>query len=142
MPILNFSTKIDSWKTVTEVQQLLSKYGATHCSIKNEGSFPVALSFTIDYKGQPLNFLLPCNYKGVLVAFKKDKKVPRSSQTEEQALRTSWRIVKDWCSAQMALIESEQCTPEQIFLPFLMNNNGQTLSEFMLNNGGLKLLNP
>lgn len=141
MPILNFSTKIDSWKSVSEVQQILSKHGATHCNVKNEGSFPVALSFTIDYEGQPLNFLLPCNHKGVLAAFKKDRKVPRSSETEEQALRTAWRIVKDWVAAQMAMIESEQATPEVIFLPYMVNQNGETLSQLILEKGGMKLLN-
>ena len=71
MPILNFTTKIDTWKTVSEIQQILSKHGVTHFAIKNENNFPVALTFTINYKQQPLNFLLPCNYKGVLSAFKK-----------------------------------------------------------------------
>jgi len=141
MPILNYSTKIDAWKTCNEVQQILSKHNVTHFSIKNEGSFPVALSFAIDFKGMPLNFLLPCNYKGVLACFKKDTKVPRSSENDEQALRTAWRIVKDWVEAQMALIESEQATIEQIFLPYLMSSTGETLSDRMLNGDGMKLLN-
>lgn len=141
MPILNFSTKIDCWKTVSEVQQILSKHGASHCAVKNEGSLPVALTFTIDYKGQPLNFLLPCNHKGVLAAFKKDRRVPRTSENEEQALRTAWRIVKDWVAAQMALIESEQATPEVIFLPYMINQKGETLSQVILEGNGMKLLN-
>jgi len=141
MPILNYSTKIDAWKTCNEVQQILSKHNVTHFSIKNEGSFPVALSFCVEFKGQPLNFLLPCNYQGVLSCFKKDRKVPRSSENIEQALRTSWRIVKDWVEAQMALIESEQATIEQIFLPYLINSEGKTLSNIILNDGGMKLLN-
>ncbi len=141
MPILNFTTKIDAWKTCSEVQQILSKHNVTHFSIKNEGSFPVALSFCVEFKGTPLNFLLPCNYKGVLACFKKDRKVPRSSENDEQALRTAWRIVKDWVEAQLALIESEQATIEQIFLPYLMSASGETLSDRMLNGDGMKLLN-
>lgn len=142
MPILNFTTKIDAWKTVSEIQQILSKNNVSHCSVKNEGSFPVALSFTIEFKQQPLNFLLPCNYKGVLECFKKDKKVPNSSKNPEQAIRTSWRIVKDWVEAQMAIIESEQATIEQVFMPYLIiNETGETLSSKLLNGDGLKLLN-
>lgn len=30
MPILNFTTKIDAWKTVNEVQQILAKHKVTH----------------------------------------------------------------------------------------------------------------
>lgn len=141
MPILNFTTKIDTWKTVTEIQQILSKHGVTNFSIRNENNFPAALIFTIEFKGQPLNFLLPCNYKGVLNAFKKDRKVPRTSQNDEQALRTAWRIIKDWVEAQCALIESEQAKPEVIFLPYLMKDDGQTLSQYLLEGNGLKLLN-
>lgn len=140
MPILNFTTKIDTWKTVTEIQQILSKHNVCNFSITNEGGKPVALTFTIEFKGQFLNFLLPCNYKGVLSAFKKDRKVPRSSENDEQALRTAWRIIKDWVEAQMALVESEQAKPEVIFLPYLMKEDGQTLSQFLLEGNGLKLL--
>ncbi len=141
MPILFYSTGIDAWKTISEIQQILSRHGATHCSIKNEGSFPVALTFSIDYKGQPLNFLLPCNHMGVLSVFKKDKKVPRSSQNETQALRTAWKIIKGWVESQMALVESEQAKPEVIFLPYMVNQNGDTLSKIILEGNGMKLLN-
>lgn len=141
MPILNFTTKIDAWKTCSEVQQILSKHNVTHISIKNEGSFPVALSFSIDYNGQPLNFLLPCNHAGVLSCLKRDKKVPNSSKNIEQALRTSWRIIKDWVEAQMAIVEAELAPIQEVFLPYLVNSTGQTLSDKILNGDGMKLLN-
>ena len=141
MPILNYSTKIDAWKTVGEIQQILSKHKVTHISIKNEGSFPVAVTFTIDYRGQPLNFLLPCNFEGVLNCLKKDRKVPSSSKNSDQALRTSWRIIKDWVEAQMAIVEAELSPIQEVFLPYLVNSTGQTLSDMMLNGDGLKLLN-
>lgn len=141
MPILNFTTKIDAWKTVNEIQQVLAKHGITHFAIKNEGSFPIGLSFTIDYNGQPLNFLLPSNYKGVLRCLKSDKKVPNSSKNDEQALRTSWRIVKDWVEAQLAIVQAELAPIQEVFIPYLIiNANGQTLSDKLLNGGGMKLL--
>lgn len=142
MPILNFSTKIDAWKTVNEIQQILAKHGITHFSIKNEGSFPIGLAFTIDYNGQPLNFLLPSNYKGVLQCLKQDRKVPSSSKNEEQALRTSWRIIKDWVEAQLAIVQSNISPIQEVFMPYLIiNAEGQTLSDKLLNGGGMKLLN-
>jgi hypothetical protein len=142
MPILNFSTKIDAWKTVNEIQQILAKHSITHFSIKNEGSFPVGLSFTIDYNGTPLNFLLPSNYQGVLQCLKKDRKVPNSSKNEEQALRTSWRIVKDWVEAQLAMVQANLAPIQEVFMPYLIiNSSGQTLSDKLLNGDGMKLLN-
>lgn len=142
MPILNFTTKIDAWKTVNEIQQVLSKHGVTHFSIKNEGSFPTALAFTIDFNGQPLNFLLPCNHDGVLRCLKGDKKVPNSSKNSEQALRTSWRIVKDWVEAQMAIVQAQLAPIQEVFMPYLViNSTGETLSNRMLKGDGMKLLN-
>lgn len=141
MPILNYTTSIDAWKSVNEVQKILSANGATHCSIKNEGSFPVALSFTIEHMGKPLNFLLPCNYQGVLQAMKKDPKVTRSACNQEQALRVAWRITKDWVEAQLAIINSNQFTIVEAFMASLIiNQTGETLGTYMLNGEGQKLL--
>lgn len=142
MPILNFTTKIDAWKTVNEIQQILSKHGITHFSIRNEGGFPVALAFTIDYNGQPLNFLLPCNHEGVLRYLKADRKVPNTSKNSDQALRTSWRIVKDWVEAQLAIVQAQLAPIQEVFMPYLViNASGETLSQRMLNGNGMKLLN-
>ena len=35
----------------------------------------------------------------------------------QQAIRTSWRILKDWVEAQMALLETGMVTMDEIFLP-------------------------
>jgi hypothetical protein len=141
MPILSYTTSVDAWKSVNEVQTILAKHGATHCSIKNEGSFPVALSFSIDHNGQPLNFLLPCNYLGVLEVMKKDRKVPRSACTEAQALRVAWRITKTWVEAQLAIISSNQFTIVEAFMSSLIiNRTGETLGNYMLKGEGTKLL--
>jgi hypothetical protein len=142
MPILNFTTKIDAWKTVNEIQQILAKHAVSHMNVKNEGSFPVALSFAIDFRGQPLNFLLPCNHEGVLRCLKKDRKVPNSSKNPEQALRTSWRILKDWVESQMAIVEAELAPIQDIFMHCLiLNASGETLANRVYNGDGMKLLN-
>lgn len=141
MPILNYTTNIDAWKSVYEIQQVLSKHGVTHFSIKNEGSMPVALSFTIDYGGMPLNFTLPCNYQGVLNCLKKDKKIPSTHKNSEKALKVSWRILKTWVEAQLAIVESELAPMEEVFMQYMIVNDlGETLSQKMLAGNGMKLL--
>lgn len=142
MPILNFTTKIDAWKTVNEIQQILAKHNVSHFSIKNQGSFPVALSFTVNYKNTPLNFLLPCNHEGVLACLKRDHKVPSGSKNSEQALRTSWRILKDWVESQMAIVDAELAPIQDIFMHCLViNDRGETMAERVYLGDGLKLLN-
>lgn len=141
MPILNFTTKIDPWKTVNEIQLILSKHSVTHFSIKNEGARPVALAFTIDYNGRPLNFLLPCNHEGVYQVLKNDKSIKNEFRTSDQAFRTSWRIVKDWVEAQLAIVEAEIAPIQEVFMPYLVINvSGETLSQKILKGDGMKLL--
>lgn len=142
MPILNYTTKVNPWTTVNEIQRILAKNGATHCSIKNEGTWPVAISFTMTANNMPLNFLLPCNHEGVFVALKRNKDVPGRSKNTEHALAVSWRILKTWIEVQMAVVESGLITAPEVFLSHLiLNAEGETLSNRILNGGGLKLLN-
>ena len=58
-------------------------------------------------------------------------------------MRTAWRITKDWVEAQMAIVETKMVTLPQVFLPYAVTQNGQTVYEKILENGGdgLKLLN-
>ena len=146
MPILNYTTKIDAWKTISEIQMMLSKHGATHFSIKNEGSRPIAVSFSIDFKNQPLNFLLPCKFDRLWLILQRDKKAvsvlkAKSLYSEDHAFNVSWRIIKDWIEAQLALVEVEMVKMEEVFMPYLIiNTSGETLSERMLHGDGIKKL--
>jgi len=42
-------------------------------------------------------------------------------------MRVSWRILKDWVEAQMALVETHMVTLEQVFLPYAVTDDGQTI---------------
>jgi hypothetical protein len=66
----------------------------------------VAMVFTIDYQGSPLNLSFPCNYQRFQLSTK-NKKIPGTFKNEEQALRVGWRIVKDWAEAQLAMAEAQ-----------------------------------
>jgi hypothetical protein len=124
------------------------KHGATHFAIRNEGSRPAAITFTVNFKDRPLNFLLPVNHKSIWQMLKVDKKanaVLKKAQIkndEEHAFNVGWRIVKDWIEAQLALVEVEMVKIEVVFLPYLIvNSDGDTLSKKLYDGNGLKLLN-
>lgn len=44
-----------------------------------------------------------------------------------QAERVSWRIIKDWVEAQIALVESSQAEMAQVFMPYATDESGGTL---------------
>lgn len=58
--------------------------------------------------------------------------------TEERARRVAWRHVFYWVKAQVALIETEQAEAAEVFLPYVvMNDGGGTFYE-QLRAGGFK----
>lgn len=142
MPILNYTTKIDSYKTITEIQQILAKAGATKMIVDNDiNGLPTALTFCIQWNGNPIAFALPCNFEGVKRAMNKNPKVPRSLCNDEQALRVGWRIVKDWVAAQLAIVEAQLASVAEVFLPYAVTKSGNTLYKHLQNDGTLLLSN-
>jgi bifunctional pyridoxal-dependent enzyme with beta-cystathionase and maltose regulon repressor activities len=45
----------------------------------------------------------------------------------QHAARVAWRIAKDWLEAQLALIEARLATLDQVMLPYLVTDTGETL---------------
>ncbi|KKL17092.1 hypothetical protein LCGC14_2488990, partial [marine sediment metagenome] len=84
-------------------------------------------------------FALPVNPEAVLKVLEGQGVAPRYANLE-QARRIAWRIIKDWVEAQLALIATEMVTLEQVFLPYLKVNQGQTLYDYLLESGRFKAL--
>lgn len=123
---------------------MLAKHRATHISIRNEGSMPVGITFTMNYKNVPLNFAIPCRIENVWKVIKDDPKaakVLRKRHTEAQAARIAWRIVKGWVEVQLAIVEVEMATIEEVFLQYLiLPETGERLADKILQGDGLKQL--
>ena len=49
-------------------------------------------------------------------------------------------ILRDWVKGQLTAVESGLVRFEQVFLPYVMTPQGRTVSEMMLEDGGLKAL--
>ena len=129
MPILNYTTKISSYKTVGQLQSILAKAGAKSVNISyDDESEPIALVFVIQIKDEFVNFKLPSNWQGVLSAMNKDKSIAKHFKKEQQARRVAWRIIKDWTEAQLAIIDAELASLPEVFLPYAVSpNTGLTL---------------
>lgn len=139
MPILNYTTRIKSEKTIMEIQQILVKHGASKIVTDYEGGLPCAVTFCLTLNSQMVAFSLPANYRGVLKAMAKDKKVKRIYVNDDQALKVSWRIVKDWVEAQVALVEAQLADVAEVFLPYAVTKNGNTLYQEIGSSGLLMI---
>lgn len=143
MGLLNYTTEIDADKTAMEIAKCLSMHGASAVLTEYdevEGTV-TALSFKINLEGKAISFRLPCDWRPVFEVMYKGKKAypsyhkfynKQQSEWRSQAVRTSWRIVKDWVEAQMALVETRMATTQQVFLPYAVMKSGKTLSEHII----------
>lgn len=132
MAILNYTTTIDAFKTVSEIEYILVKHKAKSVMKNYEGESISGLSFLVDTGAVQVPIRLPVKVDECLEVLKREKKnSPKSNikATREQAERVAWRILKDWVEAQMALLDIEMVRLEEIFLPYIEMRNGQTIYE-------------
>ena len=141
MPLLNYTTRIPAHKTAAEIQEILAKHGASAVLIEYDNGQVSALSFKTATPHGDVGFRLPVNSNATLRVLAKQGAPPRFS-SKEHAMRVSWRIIKDWVEAQMAILETQMVTMDQIFLPYMVNPEGRTLydrlldTRFQLTEGG------
>lgn len=141
MGLLNYTTKIDADKTAAEIAKCLSAHGASAILTDYESGVLSAISFQIILNDRKVGFKLPCDWRPVYEIITKGKKKPASwltgnrgpehweSEHRLQAVRTAWRIVKDWVEAQMALVETQMASTQEVFLPYAVMKDGRTLSQ-------------
>ena len=95
-----------------------------------DGGEPIALSFIIATPYGDTPFRLPANIDRVKAVLNKQR--IRSTVPKDLASRVAWRILKDWVRAQMAILQTEMVSIDQIFLPYMQMKSGKILYEVML----------
>jgi hypothetical protein len=129
MALLNYSTTVPAAKTAGEVTRDLVKAGARAIATEYDANGrAIGMTFAVVVRGDTLHYSLPVRIgavRDVLVA----QKVERRYQTAEHAERVAWRILRDWVRAQLAIIETEMVSLEQVMLPYLRTDTGQTVFE-------------
>lgn len=137
MPLLNYTTKIDADKTIGQISKMLAKAGATAIMTNYDDAGNItSLSFKLKFErnsDQQLAFTLPTDWKPVQEVLRKQ----RVNSNEDQARRVAWRITKDWVEAQLAIIETKMVTTAQVFLPYAVTTEGNTLYEQIANSPGI-----
>lgn len=138
--ILNYTTKIESEKTIGEIAAILVQHGATKISIDYANKVPTAVTFCLVMRGNMVGYALPANCEGVLRAMKNSRKIPNSQCNIQQAQRVAWRIVKDWVAAQCAIVQANVAELGEVFLPYAITRNGNTLWKEIQSNPNQLLL--
>jgi len=128
MALKNYTTEIEATRTVGEIQGLLAQFGITAIQIEYDNGQPIGLKFSAFLLGKPQWFHLKVNQTAVLGVLKSQKVSPRL-QTEAQAFRVGWRILKDLIDAQLASVAIKQVEIAQAFFGFAIDGDGRTSFE-------------
>jgi len=124
--IKSYSTDVPVERTITEIEKMLTKSGATKILKEYNTGRPVGLSFVIDTVRGPMPVRMPVRIEKVSEVFKVqasrkllDRKYHGGKWADAQAARVGWRILRDWLDAQLALINVEMTSVTEIFLPYV-----------------------
>ena len=128
--IANYTTTVTALKSIGEIQGILVTHGAKHILMDYDEAVPIALSFIISTPFGDQPFKLPANIDRIQAVLTKQH--VRATVTRDLATRVAWRILKDWVRAQMAILEAEMVSIDQVFLPYMQSGDGKTLYEIML----------
>lgn len=132
MPIKNYTTTIDPFKTAGEIEKMLVEHGAMSIMKTYENGQISGISFMIDTGIQTIPVRLPAKIEECLEVLKKEKKANPKAQiklTEDQARKVAWRILKDWVDVQLALLDMKMVSFEEIFLSYIQTQDGKTIYE-------------
>lgn len=127
MGTLNYSSTVASSKTAAEMSKMLAQHGANRVTVTFENGLHAGLEFTLATPHGPREFSLPIDVDAVLRLLEKQSKggtIRKGYSNIEQAERTAWRVAKDWLAAQLAIIEAQMATLDEVMLPYLIVEPG------------------
>lgn len=128
MGTLNYTTVVTSTKTAGEMSALLAKHGAKRVTVIFDGDGQhTGLEFTLVTPHGDREFALPIDVDAVLRLFQKQvriRQIPRRYANAAQAERTAWRVAKTWLEAQLAIIEAQMASLDEVMLPYLVVDQG------------------
>ena len=140
----NYTTNIESSKSISEIIDFIVDVGATDISQSYENKECVAIRFIITERGQSIIYKLTANPDAAYQILIRERKRINTAVREKvmkQAYKTAWRILRDWIHAQCALIQLGQATPVQLFLSYAYDPSTNSTVYDRLQSGDLKLLN-
>lgn len=126
MPLANYKSRSPLPNIFSEIEKQLITHGAKQVVRDYDGKGRVtAIAFVVEVKGKPVAIRLPARFDRVESIFKEQG----LRYQPDQPYRTAWATIRDWVTAQMALIDWEMVKMQEVFLPYAINTNGKTYYE-------------
>lgn len=138
MALKNTYAKLGAGRYIQDAQDALVKAGASGIQMQFDEGRVVSLAFSIKFGTKQIQFRLPVNWRNFQNVLRKEEN--RRAGDDDYAYKVAWACTKDWIEAQMAFVESENVSLPQVFLPYAVTNEGNTLFEKVAQTDGQFLL--
>lgn len=145
MKIKNYTSTAPAVNSIVKIENMLAEIGASAVTKMYNGRQIVGLSFQVQFTGvDAINIRIPINQENVTKIFLDGRITTSLSDAQLKALnaqseRTAWALMRDWIGCQLALIKMGQVQAVQVFLPYIITKDGQSVFEFMQKNNFLAL---
>jgi hypothetical protein len=128
------TTKIDPSQTVGQIQQILGEYGASAILMEYDGGNVSGMMFKLLVEDLEIPFRLPCRWEAIRDILQSRKRRgsrgrPQKIDPAIQARRIAWRQILRWVEAQLALVDTGMVKMQEIFMPYLLIGQKETLFE-------------
>ncbi len=126
MNLKNYSSTVPTERSIMLIEKLLIDAGAVNINkaINPTSKEIEGIVFQIMVNNTPLLFKLPSKTEQCFNMMWKNVS-PRSAHresvkqnTKEQAKRTAWKLLFDWVSIQVSMIQLQQVEMLEVFLPY------------------------
>lgn len=147
MTLFMETTEITPERTVTEIQTVLVAHGASAILTEFEGGQVAAVSFKHRVNGIDLPFRLPCRWQAIAETLRRRAKISdvswdssygsgpkRREAIELKARRVAWRQILRWIQAQLALVETNMVSVEEVFFQYMQVKDGRTFFDHFKKN--------
>ena len=117
MNLKNYTSTVPPERTAARIEDRLRLFGATSVSKEYSGGKIAALTFRLVVDERPINVRLPIDVQAAKKVMQENRR-RYTSNLEDQAERTAWRLMQDWVEIQLALIQLHQAEPLEVFLSY------------------------
>lgn len=125
-PLKNYRSSAGLADILDAIRRTLAEGGARRISFDYGAEGEAReITFCLPVGEQLATFRLPARLDSVqpliIESYRTaSRSIPRGEALKEQAEKTGWANIRDWLSAQVALIRTGMVKPQEVFLPYLL----------------------
>jgi len=122
-------TSVSVTKTCAEIENVLIKHSVTAIMKTIDNGEVSGVQFIYNENGQSIPIKIPFRWQAIQKLAQQGKTGSNKTSDEDQAKRVAARIELRWIQSMLAKVEVGMADMVEIFMPYIMVNEGQSFYE-------------